>query len=109
LWSSPVEVFFQFLQLDLQSLFDWHYLQCVIHRFGTAQYRDIPNIQHFEYPFKTALDSSHDESIISDDAGPPWPTYHFDQHLEEQRRSYWAQEHHKEMLHWVSGVPQGSC
>ena len=48
--------------LPPRGVFNWHYLQCVIHRFGTSQYRGYPNIRHREYPIKTASDSSDDQS-----------------------------------------------
>ncbi|KAI0000521.1 hypothetical protein BJV77DRAFT_974320 [Russula vinacea] len=45
-------------QLTLSGAFDWHYLQCVIRRFGTQAYQDFPNIRFFVHPFKTG-DSDH--------------------------------------------------
>ncbi|KAF9507377.1 hypothetical protein BS47DRAFT_1366715 [Hydnum rufescens UP504] len=43
------------------GVFDWNYLQCVIGMFGTPQYKNVPNIRFFVYPFKTAddLDDEH--------------------------------------------------
>jgi hypothetical protein len=46
------------ISLPLKGAFDWHYLQCVIRRFGTQAYQDFPNIRFFVHPFKTD-DSDH--------------------------------------------------
>lgn len=93
--------------LPPQGVFDWHYLQCVLLRFGTTQYRGVPNIQYHVNPFQTASDSSDDERVMDDDADPPWPSYRFDRYLEQQWKAHWDQERREEMLEWASRIPSG--
>ena len=84
------------------GVFNWHYLQCVILRFGTQQYRDLVNIYFSVCPFKTASDDADDESDGSfDDMNPPYPSYQFDQLLQ-------ASEHRNKVLQWASSIPSGN-
>jgi len=32
------------------GVFKWHYVQCVLRRFATEEYRSINNIAHFVFP-----------------------------------------------------------
>ena len=85
------------------GVFNWQYLQCVILRFGTQQYRDLVNIYFSVYPFKTASDDADDESNGSfDNINPPYPSYYFDQLLQHQIR---ASERHNKVLQWASSIP----
>ena len=95
--------------LPPQGVFNWHYLQCVIHRFGTPQYKGFPNVEFFVYPFRTGSDSPDDESIgdHDNDVDPPYPSYHFDRYLERQSESQRAIEHRKDVLRWASDIPSG--
>jgi hypothetical protein len=71
--------------LPPQGVFNWHYLQCVILRFGTQQYRDIDNI-YFSVcpwsPFNTTPDDPDDESNGSFDDPYPSSGRYFDQLLQ---------------------------
>ncbi len=87
------------------GVFNWHYLQCVIHRFGTPQYKGLPDIKFFVYPFRTASDSLDSEGSGDFDVNPPYPSYHFDQYWARQSESHRALERHNEVQQWASGVP----
>lgn len=89
------------------GVFNWHYLQCVIHRFGTEEYKTLHNIYYFVYPFRTASDMDDESPGDFDDMNPPYPTYHFDQILRQQSEHIQAVEHHQEVLQWISGIPAG--
>lgn len=41
------------------GVFDWHYLQCVVGFFGTAEYKNISSIKFDEVPFQTKDDDMH--------------------------------------------------
>ena len=55
------------VHLPPQGVFDWHYIQCVITRFGTRSYKGFLDINFFVYPFKTASDDSDEEYMDNDD------------------------------------------
>jgi len=95
-------------RLPPPGVFNWHYLQCVIKRFGAPQYRNYPDIRFFVFPFRTASDGSDDESGSDgdNDTNPPYPSYCFDRYLEKVSEGRRAQECRTEILQWVSGVPQ---
>jgi len=95
--------------LPPQGVFDWHYIQCVITRFGTRSYKGFLDINFFVYPFKTASDDSDEEYMDNDDIEPPYPSYHFDRYLEEQGRRQMALDRYKEVLQWTSGIPSSIC
>ena len=86
------------------GVFDWHYLQCVLLRFATPQYRRLPGIIFFVYPFKTTDDDSEDE--FEDDANdePPYPSYRFDRIMTLRQEKLREQEQLKEVAQWASKV-----
>ena len=43
------------IPLPPTGVFDWHYLQCVMLRFATDQYRQLRDITFFTYPFTKPL------------------------------------------------------
>ncbi|KIM41748.1 hypothetical protein M413DRAFT_27333 [Hebeloma cylindrosporum] len=98
----------QVAHLPPPGVFNWHYLQCVIGVFGTAQYKDFPDIKYFVYPFKTADEISEDEYEDNDETEPPYPSYRFDRYLAEQGRRQMALQRHEEVVRWSSGIPPGS-
>ena len=71
-------------KLPPPGVFNWHYLQCVLKRFGTNDYKNFPNVRYYELPFKTIDDS--DEEYDSDDEidPPPYPSYGFDRYMSQQ-------------------------
>ena len=85
------------------GVFDWHYLQCVLRRFATPQYRQLPDIAFFIYPFKTADDDSDEfEDDVNDE--PPYPSYRFDRIMTLRLEKLREQERLKEVAQWVSKV-----
>ena len=48
------------------GVFNWHYLQCIIKQFGTPEYKSLPDIRFFIYPFRTASDNLDDEASNED-------------------------------------------
>ena len=75
--------------LPLKGAFDWHYLQCVYKKFGTAEYRAVQNIHFVADHFKT---DSDDEYPDTDDEAP-WLTYHHD-------RLHGVREKDKAVVEW---------
>ena len=91
------------------GVFNWHYLQCVVLRFGTPQYKSFFDIYFYVHSFRTASDVEDDESVGSfDDMNPPYPSYHFDRFLQRQSDHIQALERRKEVLQWTSGIPSGN-
>ena len=64
--SLPVERYYTSLgvtlnlRLHLSSVFDWHYVQCVLRRCATEEYWSLHNIAHFSFPFGTRDDDGSD-------------------------------------------------
>jgi len=90
------------------GVFNWHYIQCVLNRFSTDAYQNLPNVNYFTQPFRTAYDDDDDESDRSFDdpniANPPYPSYLLElselrtlQRLEEEERR-------QAIVTWNSGV-----
>ena len=67
-------------------------------RFATDQYRQLPDITFFTYPFKTTDDESF-EDVVNDE--PPYPSYRFDRLMALQWEKHQEREKHKE---WASKV-----
>ena len=88
------------------GVFDWHYLQCVLLRFATDQYKQLPNIAFFVHAFKTADDESEDLDDFEDDINdePPYPSYRFDRLTELKWEKHREKERLKEVGQWASNV-----
>ncbi|KAK1235010.1 hypothetical protein PQX77_001777 [Marasmius sp. AFHP31] len=56
------------------GLFRWHYLQCIIRKFKTDALENVPNISHFELPFRT----EDDDDDSGTDSDFEWPSAVFD-------------------------------
>ena len=79
------------------GVFNWHYLQCVLKRFATDEYKQIQNIYHFTMPFRTEDDDDESDFDFDDErniANPPYPSYPIElaeararQHLEDAERN----------------------
>ena len=95
--------------LPPKGVFDWHYLQCVLLRFGTSKYKQIPNITFFAYPFKTADDDDSDDEFEDDvNDEPPYPSYRFDRFMGQQWERLQEQERSKEVAKWASEITSES-
>ncbi|KIY68566.1 hypothetical protein CYLTODRAFT_453440 [Cylindrobasidium torrendii FP15055 ss-10] len=60
----------------LPGLFRWHYLQCVLRRFATQEYRRQSNISYHEIPLRMEDDSSDNDRGDDDEDG--WPSASWD-------------------------------
>lgn len=92
------------IPLPPTGVFDWHYLQCVLLRFATDQYRQLLNIAFFVYAFKTIDDESDDEFEDDINDEPPYPSYRFDRLMALQWEKHREQEQFKEVAQWASKV-----
>ena len=72
-------------------------------RFATDQYRQLPDITFFTYPFKTTDDESF-EDVVNDDSEPPYPSYRFDRLMALQWEKHQEREKHKDVAQWASNV-----
>ncbi|KAF9508913.1 hypothetical protein BS47DRAFT_1384578 [Hydnum rufescens UP504] len=67
------------LELPPVGVFNWHYIQCVLAKFATADYQAVANIFHFALPFRTRDDDDDESDRDFDDerniADPPYPSY----------------------------------
>jgi hypothetical protein len=48
------------------GIFRWHYLQCVIRKLGTDEYKNLPNIAHYELPHRTEDDEDDEYEFDPD-------------------------------------------
>jgi hypothetical protein len=92
------------IPLPPTGVFDWHYLQCVLLRFATDQYKQLANIAFFIHPFKTADDESDDEFEDDINDEPPYPSYRFDRMTELKWEKHCEQKKLKEVAQWASKV-----
>ncbi|KAH9176534.1 hypothetical protein EDB89DRAFT_74370 [Lactarius sanguifluus] len=103
-YSATLQVHAGEHHLPPPGVFNWHYLQCVIKKFGTPEYMTVSDIRFFIHPFRTASDTSESESGDDSSTKPPHPP----NPLAHQMESHWALERKKEVLEWASGVPSAS-
>jgi hypothetical protein len=95
--------------LPLPDVFDWHYMQCVIKRFGTPDYHALPNIEFYELPFKTE-DDDDDQIYEHDDEGtPPYPSYHFDHFISQTAERLALAERRDAVEQWRADANLGAC
>jgi hypothetical protein len=81
------------------GMFNWHYLQCVLKKFATDEYKQIQNICYISLPFRTREEVEGEEIDLDFDdeiniANPPYPSYHIELaeatarlHLEDAERN----------------------
>ncbi|KAJ3502954.1 hypothetical protein NLJ89_g8654 [Agrocybe chaxingu] len=93
--------------LPPKGVFDWHYLQCVAKRFATMDYKAVPGIYFYAYPFRMDDDDESDDEFEFEDNNeiePPYPTYRFDRFLMEQGRKLRMHERDQEIARWSASV-----
>ncbi|KAJ7655123.1 hypothetical protein DFH06DRAFT_1201664, partial [Mycena polygramma] len=83
------------------GLFRWHYLQCVIRKFGHADYLNALNINYPELPVRMEDDSGSEGDTDSD---ADWPSASLDhgralQHAQEQEI-----ERHEAITEWAAAA-----
>ena len=80
------------------GVFNWHYIQCVLKRFATPDYRNFANVNYYVQTFRTRDDEDDEDGMDFDDseniANPPYPSYLIElaeakirQHLEDTARN----------------------
>jgi hypothetical protein len=92
--------------LPMPSIFNWHYLQCVIKCFGTPQYKNLPNIRFIVFPFRTASDSDGSGGDHSDNTNSPYLSYPSEQYLANLSEKCQVQESQRKVQQWIFGVSQ---
>ncbi|KIK02261.1 hypothetical protein K443DRAFT_97209 [Laccaria amethystina LaAM-08-1] len=82
------------------GLFRWHYLQCVVKKFGHNDYKTLQNINFLELPFQMEGDSDDD----STDSEAQWPSMAFDlgRNVENSRMEH--AERHQAVTNWISSM-----
>ncbi|KAJ3502084.1 hypothetical protein NLJ89_g9045 [Agrocybe chaxingu] len=95
------------LSLPPAGVFGWHYIQCILKKFATPTYRQIPNIDHYSLPIRTK-DDEDDSDIDFDDErnieNPPYPSYFWDLAASKAHQYLEAQERDSAIAKWTSGV-----
>ncbi|KAJ7669630.1 hypothetical protein B0H14DRAFT_3072377 [Mycena olivaceomarginata] len=82
------------------GLIRWHYLQCVLKKFGHAEYKNLPNIRYSELPFRMEGDSDDDGT----DSEAEWPSAALDRGRAVQA-SFEEKEHlHSVIADWITTV-----
>ena len=99
------------ISLPPSGIFDWHYLQCVLARFATDEYRTLRDITEKERPFRTRDDDSDnewtdsdDEWTDNDDEEPPYPSYPFEQYMSQLAEQHETAETNEEIAQWNASV-----
>ena len=95
------------VSLPPASVFDWHYVQCVLKRFSTVAYREIDNIYYFTLPFRTTDDDDDSDIAFDDDrnvAHPPYPSYLWELSELRERQRLEAEERNCAITTWSSGI-----
>ncbi|PPQ98318.1 hypothetical protein CVT26_013637 [Gymnopilus dilepis] len=94
------------LLLPPPGLFNWQYLQCVVKRFGTTEYKTFPDIRHYVYPFRTYDDDTDCDfaSEVSSILEPPYPAYNFDRTLTKLAERLQTETRAKEIVSWSADV-----
>ena len=98
------------LALPPVGVFNWHYIQCVLKKFTTPEYREISNITHFAFPFRTFDDDDDDDEsdIEFDDPrnieNPPYPSYFWDLAAYRAGQCLNEEESRRRVAAWRSDV-----
>ncbi|KAF8340833.1 hypothetical protein F5887DRAFT_1160371 [Amanita rubescens] len=91
------------------GIFNWNYLQCVLTRFATPNYREFENIRHFSLPFRTREEEEDEESDFDFDderniANPPYPSYLIELAEARERQRLEDEERNRAIAAWSSKV-----
>ena len=96
------------LGLPPVGVFNWHYTQCILKRFSTADYQAFNNIDYFVLPFRTRDDDDDESDRDFDDdrniANPPYPSYLWELSEFRERQRLEAIERHRSIVAWNSEV-----
>jgi hypothetical protein len=91
------------------GVFNWHYVQCVLTKFSTPDYRQFNNIFLFSLPFRTRDNIDDDESDRDFDderniANPPYPSYLIELSQARARQRLEEEELRRTISTWSSSV-----
>jgi len=90
------------------GVFNWHYLQCILRKFATDQYRNLPCVSYFNFPFRSIDDEDEDEDWDFDDPrnieNPPYPSYYWDLADWRYAQQQQAEEDKNAIITWRSGL-----
>ena len=97
------------LDLPPFSMFNWHYIQCIIKKFATTDYWAFNNIYHFVQPFRMrdGIEDEESDRDFDDDRNIPDPSYPmYLRDLSELRECQRLEgiEHHRGIVAWSSSV-----
>ena len=86
----------------LFGVFDWHYLQCVLNKFATPDYKKFDNINYFSFPFRTRDDEDESDIDERNIVNPPssYPPYHWDLAEARARQRLEVEERDQAILTW---------
>lgn len=97
------------LALPPAGVFNWHYIQCVLKKFATDDYKAFGNIGYFVLPFRTRDDDDESDRDFDDDrniANPPYPSYLWELSEFRQRQRLEAVERDRTIVAWNSGISE---
>lgn len=96
------------LPLPPVGVFNWHYIQCVLKKFATSDYKKIDNINYFSLPYRTRDDDDDDSDIDFDDernvANPPYPSYLWELSEARARQRLEEVERDQAILTWNASI-----
>jgi hypothetical protein len=82
------------------GLFRWHYLQCVIKKFGHPDYTGLQSIYYMELPLRMEGDSDNEGT----DPELEWPSAPFDRGRYVQARIEGHEERQRLVPDWIRAV-----
>jgi hypothetical protein len=86
------------------GVFNWHYVQCVLKKFATPEFREFGNISYFVRPSDDGDDDDDDSDRDFDDprniANPPYPGYLFDLSQSKALQRLEKAERQRAILAW---------
>ena len=86
------------------GLIRWHYLQCVLKKFGHTDYKTLQNIQFRELPLRMEGDSDEDSDDEGTDSDAEWPSAALDRGRAVQASIENNEIRHKFIADWIAMV-----
>jgi len=85
------------------GLIRWHYLQCVLKKFGHTDYKNLQNINFWELPLRMEGDSD-EGSDYGTDSDTEWPSAALDRGRAVQASIENNEIRHKFIADWIAMV-----
>ena len=82
------------------GLIRWHYLQCVLKKFGHTDYKMLQNIDFWELPLRMEGDSDDDGT----DSDAEWPSAALDRGRAVQASIKDNEIRHRVIVDWIATV-----